>query len=167
MDVNTLLPYVSYAVPVGIILISVVLVYVVGFKKAEQPPFAHLSGVVDADAKNKSKKKSKNKDKVRFLSLFFFLTKPVILPLLSSFTRWLIYLVQVRVRSTRDNLRSARLILESIWIVFIGALKSNSVIIIGKILQLLLELIIEILFVIIWSTYTPNYLGSMFFVLIF
>lgn len=57
--------YGLYAGPAAVILVSVVLVFVFGFRKAEQPPFAHLSGVVDADAKNKNKKKSKSKEKVR------------------------------------------------------------------------------------------------------
>lgn len=49
-----------YAIPVGIVLVCAILVFVFGFKKAEQPPFAQLS---DVDRKL-TKKRGKVREKV-------------------------------------------------------------------------------------------------------
>jgi hypothetical protein len=65
MDVSGLLQHTQYAVPVGIVLLCALLVFAFGFKKAEQPPFAHLSGPLsDAERKAQSKRRSKTKEKV-------------------------------------------------------------------------------------------------------
>ncbi|XP_012535722.1 protein PXR1 [Monomorium pharaonis] len=52
----------AYAIPVGIVLICAILVFVFGFKKAEQPPFAQLSVSSDADRKL-TKKRGKIREK--------------------------------------------------------------------------------------------------------
>lgn len=64
MDVNLLLQHSQYALPVGVVLLFAILVFVFGFKKAEQPPFAHLSVSSDVDRKFANKKRSKIKEKV-------------------------------------------------------------------------------------------------------
>ncbi|XP_020290224.1 DNA ligase 1-like isoform X2 [Pseudomyrmex gracilis] len=51
-----------YAIPVGIVLICAILVFVFGFKKAEQPPFAQLSASSDVDRKF-GKKRTKTREK--------------------------------------------------------------------------------------------------------
>ncbi|CAK9822966.1 hypothetical protein ANTRET_LOCUS1394 [Anthophora retusa] len=63
MDVSLLLQQSQYALPVGIVLICAILVFVFGFKKAEQPPFAQLSAGSDVDRKFANKKRSKIKEK--------------------------------------------------------------------------------------------------------
>lgn len=67
MDVSLLLQHIQYAVPVGIVLVGVILVFTFGFKNAEQPQFAQLSAVSDIDRKQASKKKSKIKEKVNIV----------------------------------------------------------------------------------------------------
>ncbi|XP_066598976.1 uncharacterized protein AH6.3-like [Prorops nasuta] len=59
--VYQVLQYTQYAVPVGIVLLCAVLVFVFGFKKAEQPPFAQLS-TSDVDRKL-GKKRGKVREK--------------------------------------------------------------------------------------------------------
>ncbi|KAL0123219.1 hypothetical protein PUN28_007670 [Cardiocondyla obscurior] len=51
-----------YAIPVGIVLVCAILVFVFGFKKAEQPPFAQLSAGSDVDRKF-AKKRGKVREK--------------------------------------------------------------------------------------------------------
>ncbi|XP_015435229.1 PREDICTED: LOW QUALITY PROTEIN: DNA ligase 1-like [Dufourea novaeangliae] len=63
MDVNLLLQHSQYALPVGVVLLCAILVFVFGFKKADQPPFAQLSVGSDVDRKFASKKRSKIKEK--------------------------------------------------------------------------------------------------------
>ncbi|XP_043599615.1 nucleolar protein 58-like [Bombus pyrosoma] len=63
MDVSLLLQHSQYALPVGIVLVCAILVFVFGFKKAEQPPFAQLSVGSDVDRKFANKKRSKIKEK--------------------------------------------------------------------------------------------------------
>ncbi|XP_076233641.1 uncharacterized protein LOC143178725 [Calliopsis andreniformis] len=63
MDISLLLEHSQYALPVGIVLVCAILVFVFGFKKAEQPPFAQLSTGSDVDRKFASKKRSKIKEK--------------------------------------------------------------------------------------------------------
>ncbi|XP_063995068.1 DNA ligase 1-like [Diachasmimorpha longicaudata] len=63
MDVSILLQHIQYAVPVGLVLVCAVLVFAFGFKNAEQPPFAQLSAVSDAERKQATKKRSKIKEK--------------------------------------------------------------------------------------------------------
>ncbi|XP_011304765.1 uncharacterized protein DDB_G0286299 [Fopius arisanus] len=63
MDVSLLLQHIQYAVPVALVLVCAVLVFAFGFKNAEQPPFAQLSAVSDADRKQANKKRSKIKEK--------------------------------------------------------------------------------------------------------
>lgn len=64
MDVNLLLfQHLQYALPVGVVLVGAILVFVFGFKKAEQPPFAQLSVGSDVDRKFANKKRSKIKEK--------------------------------------------------------------------------------------------------------
>lgn len=80
MDVSLLLQHSQYALPVGIVLVCAILVFVFGFKKAEQPPFAQLSVSSDVDRKFANKKRSKIKEKVsrtevsdsNCISLYFF-----------------------------------------------------------------------------------------------
>lgn len=80
MDVSLLLQHSQYALPVGIVLICAILVFVFGFKKAEQPPFAQLSVGSDVDRKFTNKKRIKIKEKVstiqvndlNAISFFFF-----------------------------------------------------------------------------------------------
>ncbi|XP_076634730.1 uncharacterized protein LOC143348429 [Colletes latitarsis] len=62
MDVNQLLQHSQYALPVGVVLLCAILVFVFGFKKAEQPPFAQLSAGGDVDRKI-AKKRTKIKEK--------------------------------------------------------------------------------------------------------
>ncbi|PBC30055.1 Transmembrane protein [Apis cerana cerana] len=64
MDVSLLFQHSQYALPVGIVLICAILVFVFGFKKAEQPPFAQLSVGSDVDRKFTNKKRIKIKEKV-------------------------------------------------------------------------------------------------------
>ncbi|XP_011707562.1 PREDICTED: DNA ligase 1-like [Wasmannia auropunctata] len=54
--------YYAYAIPVGIVLVCAILVFVCGFKKAEQPPFAQLSAGSDVDRKS-GKKRGKVREK--------------------------------------------------------------------------------------------------------
>ncbi|KAK0087994.1 hypothetical protein PV325_013543 [Microctonus aethiopoides] len=63
MDASLLIQHFQYAIPVGIVLVCAVLVFVFGFKNAEQPPFAHLSAVSDVERKQANKKRSKIKEK--------------------------------------------------------------------------------------------------------
>lgn len=63
MDVSLLLQHSQYGIPVGIVLLCAILVFVFGFKKAEQPPFAQLSVGSDVDRKLASKKRSKTREK--------------------------------------------------------------------------------------------------------
>uniref|UniRef100_V9ICK8 Uncharacterized protein n=1 Tax=Apis cerana TaxID=7461 RepID=V9ICK8_APICE len=63
MDVSLLFQHSQYALPVGIVLICAILVFVFGFKKAEQPPFAQLSVGSDVDRKFTNKKRIKIKEK--------------------------------------------------------------------------------------------------------
>lgn len=80
MDVSLLFQHSQYALPVGIVLICAILVFVFGFKKAEQPPFAQLSVGSDVDRKFTTKKRIKIKEKVSTIqvndlngiSFFFF-----------------------------------------------------------------------------------------------
>lgn len=86
MDVSLLLQHSQYALPVGIVLICAILVFVFGFKKAEQPPFAQLSVGSDVDRKFTNKKRIKIKEKVSTIQvndlndinlLFFFFFEPI------------------------------------------------------------------------------------------
>ncbi|KAG7210557.1 hypothetical protein KM043_012077 [Ampulex compressa] len=63
MDFGLLLQHSQYAVPVGIVLLGAILVFVFGFKKAEQPPFAQLASISDVDRKLASKKRGKVREK--------------------------------------------------------------------------------------------------------
>lgn len=63
MDVSLLLQHSQYGIPVVCVLVCAILVFVFGFKKAEQPPFAHLSVSSDVDRKLANKKRSKTKEK--------------------------------------------------------------------------------------------------------
>ncbi|XP_015590846.1 uncharacterized protein AH6.3 isoform X2 [Cephus cinctus] len=63
MDVSLLLQHSQYAIPVGIVLVCAILVFVFGFKNAEQPPFAQLSSSSDVDRKLAGKKRSKIREK--------------------------------------------------------------------------------------------------------
>lgn len=67
---SALLQHTQYAIPVGLVLVCAVLVFVFGFKKAEQPPFAHFSTISDPERKAQTKKKSKSKEKVSPLYSF-------------------------------------------------------------------------------------------------
>jgi hypothetical protein len=58
---------IQYAIPVGVVLICAVLVFVFGFKSAEQPAFAHLT--YTGDDRKPAGKKRKVKDKVVFALL--------------------------------------------------------------------------------------------------
>lgn len=81
MDVALLLEHTQYAVPVAMVLVCAVLVFVFGFKKAEQPPFSQLAAGLESDSKKAiAKKRSKTKEKVRSpLPRCFFLPLPLLL----------------------------------------------------------------------------------------
>lgn len=64
MDVGALLQHSQYAIPVGIVLVCAILVFVFGFKNAEQPPFAQLTSGSDVDRKPAGKKRNRIKEKV-------------------------------------------------------------------------------------------------------
>lgn len=59
-----MLQHSQYAIPIGIVLVCAILVFVFGFKNAEQPPFAQLTSGSDVDRKPAGKKRNKIKEKV-------------------------------------------------------------------------------------------------------
>ncbi|XP_046737434.1 triadin-like [Diprion similis] len=69
MDVDALLQHSQYAIPIGIVLACAILVFVFGFKNAEQPPFAQLTSGSDVDRKPAGKKRNKIKEKSRTVNV--------------------------------------------------------------------------------------------------
>lgn len=73
MELSELLQHTQIAVPVALVIFCAVLVFTFGFRKAEQPSFAQLSSVVEAERKTQTKKKSKSKEKVMKKIFFSFI----------------------------------------------------------------------------------------------
>jgi hypothetical protein len=57
----------TYMIPIFTVLVLAILVFVCGFKQAEQPPFSQLSAVSDVDRKL-AKKRGKIREKVSKMS---------------------------------------------------------------------------------------------------
>lgn len=84
MEVGSIIEHSQYALPVIMVLLCAILVFTFGFKKAEQPPFAQLSGHIDVDKKVASKKRAKAKEKV---------SKIILISHNTSF--WIIHLINI------------------------------------------------------------------------